>query len=188
MRKLKLQMSMTLDGFVAGPNGEGDWLTSDDKLMELVHSLAASSDTLLMGRKMTAEFITYWENVVNSQPESRDYALAKTLVDMPKIVFSNTVGSIAGKNVTVEDGDLVKVVNTLKNQQGKDMLVYGGAAFASSLIKEKLVDEFYFLMNPVFINKGLKIFELLGERQKLKLESITKYDCGVAVLVYHPES
>ena len=185
MRKLKLQMSITLDGFVAGPNGEGDWLTSDDKLMELVYSLAASSDTLLMGRKMTAEFIKYWENVVNNKPESRDYALAKTLVDIPKIVFSKTITGIAGQNVTVENGDLVNMVNKLKAQPGKDILVYGGAAFASSLIKEKLVNEFHFLVNPVLINKGLRIFELLGERQKLKLESVTKYECDVAVLVYH---
>ena len=185
MRKLKLQMSITLDDFVAGSNGEGDWLTSDDKLMELAHSIAASSDTLLMGRKMTAEFITYWENIVNNQPDNRDYAFAKILVDIPKIVFSKTVTGIAGQNVTVEKGDLVTVVNTLKAQPGEDILVYGGAAFASSLIKEKLVDEFHFLVNPVLINTGLRIFELLGERQKLTLESVTKYDCGVAALVYH---
>jgi len=185
MRKLKLQMSITLDGFVAGPNGESDWLTSDDKLLALVHSNASSSDTLLMGRKMTAEFIQYWENVVNNQPEDPKYSLAKKLVDIPKIVFSKTVTSIAGKNVTVENGDLVNVVNKLKAQPGKDILVYGGAAFASSLIKEKLVDEFHFFVNPFLINKGLRIFELLGEWQKLKLESVTKYDCGVAALVYH---
>jgi len=185
MRKLKLQMSITLDGFVARLNGQGDWLTSDGKLMEMAHSLAASSDTLLMGRKMTAEFITYWENVVNNQPESPDYAFAKRLVDMPKIVFSKAVTSIAGKNVTVENGNLVNVVNKFKNQPGQDILVYGGASFASSLIKEKLVNEFHFFINPVLINKGLRIFELLGEQQKLKLESVTKYDCGVAALVYH---
>ena len=185
MRKLKLQMSITLDGFVAGPNGESDWLTSDDELIKLVHSIAASADTLLMGRKMTAEFIPYWENVVNNQPESRDYALAETLVDIPKIVFSKTVSRIAGENVTVEDGDLVNVVNKLKAQPGKDILVYGGAGFVSSLIKENLVDEFHLVVNQVLINKGLRIFELLGERKNLKLESATKFDCGVAVLVYH---
>ena len=185
MRKLKLQMSITLDGFVGGPHGENDWLSSDDKLMELVNSLATSSDTLLMGRKMTDEFITYWENVVNNQPENRNYAVAKTLVDIPKIVFSKTVSSMAGKNVSVEDGDLVTEVHKLKAQSGKDILVYGGATFASSLIKEKLVDEFYFFVNPVLINKGLRIFDLLGERQKLKLKSATQYDCGVAALAYH---
>lgn len=184
MRKLKLQMSITLDGFVAGPKGEGDWLTSDDKLMELVFSLAASSDTLLMGRKMTTEFITYWENVVNNQPENRNYAFAKTLVDIPKIVFSKTVHSIAGQNVTVEDGNLVNVVNKLKAQPGKDILVYGGAAFASSLIKENLVNEFYFFVNPVLINKGLRIFDLLEERQKLSLLGSTAYDCGVTLISY----
>ncbi|GAB3227386.1 dihydrofolate reductase family protein [Spirosoma arcticum] len=181
-------MSITLDGFVAGPNGEADWLTSDDKLMELVHSIAASADTLLMGRKMTAEFIPYWENVVNNQPESRDYAFAKTLMDITKIVFSKAVSRIAGENVTVEDGDLVNVVNKLKVQPGKDILVYGGAGFVSSLIKENLVDEFHLVVNPVIINKGLRIFELLGERQTLKLESATKFDCGVAVLVYKKQS
>lgn len=184
MRKLKLQMSITIDGFVAGLNGEADWLTSDDNLIELVHSIAALADTLLMGRKMTAEFIPYWENVVNNQPESRDYALAKTLVDIPKIVFSKTVTSIAGKNVTVEDGDLVKVVNKLKALPGKDILVYGGAGFVSSLIEEGLIDEFNFFVNPVMINKGMRIFDLLEKRQKFSLLSSTAYDCGVTVISY----
>ena len=186
MRKLKLQISSTLDGFVAGPAGDGDWLTSDDKLMELIYSLAASSDTLLMGRKMTPEFITYWESVVNNQPDNRDYALAKTLVDMPKIVFSKTVSQVAGKNVTVADDELTEVVGKLKNQPGNDILVYGGATFASALLKAKLVDEFHLFVNPVLINKGLRLFGLVDERQQLTLESVSKYDCGVAVLVYHP--
>jgi dihydrofolate reductase len=185
MRKLTLQMSITLDGFVANVNGGNDWLSVDNGLMQYVHSIAATADTLLMGRKMTEEFTTYWEKVVNEQPDSSDYALAKKLVDIPKIVFSKTVNHIAGKNVTIEHGDLADVVKKLKTTPGSDILVYGGAAFASSLIKEKLVDEFYFLINPILINKGLRIFELLEERQKLTLVNTTTFNCGVAALNYH---
>ena len=72
MRKLKLQMQTTIDGFVAGPEGQLDWMTfdMDEKLLHFINELTDSSDTILMGRKMTGDFITYWENVVNNQPRS----------------------------------------------------------------------------------------------------------------------
>ena len=72
----------------------------------------------------------------------------------------------------------------LSGKVGKDMIVYGGAGFVSSLIKEGLIDEFNFFVNPVMINKGLRIFDLLEHRQKLSLISATGYECGISVVVY----
>ena len=75
MRKLKLQVQISVDGFVAGPNGELDWMTPnfDPKLIEFINALTDSSDTILLGRKMTDGFVNYWENVVNNQPDSPEY-------------------------------------------------------------------------------------------------------------------
>jgi dihydrofolate reductase len=191
MRKLKLQMSITLDGFVAGPNGELDWMNSDmvmedDKLFPYMNSLIDSSDTILMGRKMTDEFVNYWTNVVKD-PKSRDYAFAKKMVDTPKVVFTRTLDESRWPNTVLAKGDLVEEVNELKNRPGKDLLVYGGAGFVSSLIKNDLIDEYHFLVNPVAIGDGKTIFSELGRYCKLKQIGATPYECGITVHNYLPD-
>ncbi len=190
MRKLKLQVQITIDGFVAGPEGQLDWMTqSQDEpksLMDLVNELTDSSDIILMGRKMTKEFVTYWEDVVDNKPESPEFTFAGKMVDKPKIVFSKTVQSIEGRNVTVENGDLVTVVNELKmkSKPGKDLLVYGGAGFVRSLLSNNLIDELFLFVNPVAIGKGLQIFP---DSTKLKLADSTAYKGGIVVNHYLSE-
>ena len=183
MRKLKLQVQVSVDGYVADPNGALDWMTwtMDEKLLGLINALTDSSDTILLGRKMTDEFVKYWEAVT---PDSPEFAFAKKMTGTPKVVFSKTLSKSNWDNTTLANGDIVEEVNKLKNQKGKDIVVYGGAGFVSSLIKEGLIDEFNFFVNPVMINKGMRIFDLLNKRQKLTLLHATGYDCGVAVLSY----
>ena len=198
MRKLKLQVQITVDGFVGGPDGDHDWRiwNWDDKLKEFAYPLRDVCDTILLGRKMAETFIPHFEDTVNNlQAKNADKALdekfayANRMVSMPKIVFSKTMKTFDGKNVSVENGDLVTAIKNLKSRklsgkEGKDMIVYGGAGFVSSLIKEGLIDEFNFFVNPVMINKGLRIFDLLEHRQKLSLISATPYECGISVVVY----
>ena len=184
MRKLKLQMSMTIDGYVGRTNGEQDWIewNQDEEFKKLYQNeIIDSVDTLLMGRKMTKEFISYWENIVNNKPGSPEFLFAQKLVNIPKIVFSKTITTITGKNTTVENGDIVTVVNNLKNNSGKDILVYGGANFVSSLIKNNLIDEFNLFINHTAIGDGLKIFT---DTTKLKLISSKSYECGVVANQY----
>ncbi len=142
MRKLKLQMQVTVDGCVAGPQGQLDWMTwdMDPALQALISQLADQSDTILLGRGMTAGFVRYWEGVL-TQEDSPERAFAQKMVGLPKVVFSRTVRQMDGKNVRVENGDLVQAVTRLKSQPGKDLLVYGGASFVSSLIEHGLLDE-----------------------------------------------
>ncbi|MBL7699052.1 MAG: dihydrofolate reductase [Chitinophagaceae bacterium] len=186
MRKLKLQMQMTIDGFVAGPNGELDWMwigKRDEAIYDDVIKLADACDTILLGRKMTPGFIDYWENVVDTQPESQENPLAQRMVNLDKIVFSRTQKAVKGRNLKVENGDLATVVQALKKQPGKDIMVYGGADFASSLIGLNLVDEFYFFRRPVAIGKGLPIFK---EQVVLQLESSFTYKNGAMLTKYVP--
>src|SRR2546422_9705995 len=149
MRKLKLQMQITVDGFVAGPEGQLDWMTwdMDEKLVAFINHLTDSSDTILLGRKMTGGFTNYWEHVI-TQPENPEYPFARKMVDMPKVVFSKTVDHIDGQNVRVENGDLSEAVNRLKAALGKDLIVYGGATFVSSLIENGLIAELNLLSIP----------------------------------------
>jgi dihydrofolate reductase len=193
MRKLKLQVQLSVDGYVGGPNGDLDWRTWnwDDQLKAFAYPLRDVCDTILLGRKQAETFIPHFEETVNHlQAENGDKALdekfayANRMVNMPKIIFSKTMKAFDGKNVSVENGDLVTAITNLKSKEGKDMIVYGGATFVSSLIREGLIDEFYFFVNPVMINKGLRIFDLLEHRQKLSLISATPYACGIAVLTF----
>jgi dihydrofolate reductase len=185
MRKLKLQVQITVDGFVAGPNGELDWMAfkigHDDKLERFIHALTDSSDTILLGRKMTGDFINYWENV---QPDSPEYSIAQKMVNTPKVVFSHTLEKVKGKNVVLAKGNLDDEISSLKNRDGKDIVVYGGAGFVSSLISAGHIDEFNLFINPIMIKEGLRIFDGLDKRQKLVSLGATAYDCGVNVVRY----
>lgn len=185
MRKLKLQMQITVDGFVAGPEGQLDWMTFDfdEKLMALVNHLTDTSDTILLGRGMTEGFIRYWEEVT-TKPESAEYSFARKMVDIQKVVFSKTLGRVEGRNVRVENGDVVKAVNQLKGLPGKDIVVYGGATFVSSLIESGLIDELNFFVNPVAIGNGMRIFK---GRKALELKTSTAYPCGIVVNAYEPK-
>jgi dihydrofolate reductase len=185
MRKLKLQMQITIDGFVAGPEGQLDWMsmTMDEKLHTFINHLTDTSDTILLGRKMTAGFVKYWEQVI-TQPDSPEYAFAQKMVNIPKVVFSKTVDQVDGQNVRVENGSIVEAVNHLKRQAGKDIIVYGGATFVSSLIENRLIDELNLFVNPVAIGNGMQIF---GDRTTLKLTDSTAYADGVVVNTYMPQ-
>ena len=177
---------MTLDGFVAGPNGELDWMwigKRDEAILLRVIELADTCDTILMGRKMTPEFVEHWENVLDNQPTSPEQPLAKQMVGMRKIVFSRTQTAIKGRNLEVENGDMVAVVRVLKKQPGKDIMVYGGATFVSSLISANLIDEFYIFRRPVAIGSGLAIFK---EQRPMELESSVTYSNGTILNKYLP--
>src|SRR6185436_16836616 len=183
MRKLKLQVQISVDGYVAGSNGELDWMTwdHDNKLLDFINSVTDSSDTILLGRKMTDGFVTYWESV---KPDSPEFSFAQKMVNIPKVIFTKTLDKPIGKNTSLAKGNLGDEIAKLKNQNGNDIVVYGGAGFVSSLIAGGHIDEFNFFVNPVMINKGMRIFDLLDKRQKLTLLSATPYECGVSVLTY----
>lgn len=187
MRKLKLQVQMTVDGFVAGPDGQLDWMWlpgfRDEVMFQKVIDLAAGCDTILLGRKMTQGFVEHWENVVDNQPNSDEQPLAQLMVNLRKIVFSRTLTAIKGRNVEVQNGDLATAIRTLKNQPGKDLIVYGGANFVSSLITLNLIDEYYIYRNPVAIGKGLSIFT---EQVPLVLESANTFKNGKILEKYLP--
>ena len=187
MGKLKLQVQMTLDGFVARPNGELDWMCGSGNGMKPFYrkliELADTCDTILLGRKMTREFIDHWENVLDNQSHSVEHALSERMVNMRKIVFSRTQTDINGRNLEVENGDMVAAVRALKEQSGKDIMVYGGAAFVSSLISQNLVDEYYIFRRPVAIGGGLSIFK---EQRQLLLERSIAYKNGTLLNKYLP--
>lgn len=191
MRKLKLQVQMTVDGYVGGPHGEMDWMILgewDSDLEAYVYAFTDSSDTILLGRKMTEGFVNYWTDIVDNKPESSEFSFAKKMVDKPKVVFTKTLQESPWANTTLAKGDLTDEINQLKSQEGNDIIVYGGAGFVSSLIEAGLIDEYHLFVNPVAIGRGMTIFGDLKEILNLTLVKSQAFDSGEVVLCYQPKA
>lgn len=179
---------MTADGFVCGPNGELDWMSFDwgDDIAKYVDDLTDSVDTIILGRKMTPGFMTYWSQVV-SDKNNPEYAFGRKMIDTPKIVFTKTLEKSEWENTKLAKGNINEEIKNLKSQNGKDIIVYGGASFVSNLVKEDLIDEYHLFINPAMIGTGMKIFGEIKGKKKLNLIKSIPFDCGIVVLNYDPE-
>ncbi|HEY3249906.1 MAG TPA: dihydrofolate reductase family protein [Ignavibacteria bacterium] len=187
MRKLKLQVQLTVDGYHSGPNGELNWMNFnwDEKLIDYVNKLTDSCDTILLGRKMTDGFVNYWEGVLKTS-ESPEYDFARKMVNTPKIVFTKTLEKSPWNNTKIEKGDLKEEVNKLKGLNGKDIIVYGGTSFVAKLIKEGLIDEYHLFINPAVIGNGKTIFGELDKTRSLALKNTIAFKNGIVMNHYEP--
>jgi len=186
MRKLKLQMQMSIDGFVGGPEGQLDWLTWtwDVRLMDFVREFTDSCDTIVMGRKMADGFMRHWE-AATQNPEDPSKPFAELMVNYPKYIFTRTNQSVSGINAHMVTQPLAEKIKELKKQPGKDIVVYGGAGFVTSLIEQGLIDELNLFINPTAIGEGLTIF---SGKTPLELDNSTRYGCGIVVNKYVPKN
>jgi dihydrofolate reductase len=134
---------------------------------------------------MVDGFILYWTEVAN-KPDEPMNALAKKMIEIPKVVFTKTINKSRWINTDIATGDLKDEITKLKSQErgGGDIIVYGSISFDSSLIKEKLIDEFYLFVNPVAIGNGKTIFKDLEEIQPFTLIESIGFDCGLVLLHY----
>lgn len=178
-------MQISLDGFNStGPNDEQKWVTwAWEEIKQDVLDLANRCDTELIGRKLAVDYIPFWTEAL-SQPGSMMYETAKIKAGQKKIVFTKTLEKSVWQNTELATGDLKDEVTTLKNQSGKDIIVYGGSSFVSGLVKEKLIDEFFFYVNPVALGQGVPVFDKLTGWQHLKLLKSKTFDCGIVLLHY----
>ena len=180
---------MSIDGYIAGPNGEMDWMVWDwdDELKNHVFDLTEPVDTIILGRKMTDGFVSHWSDVMN-KPDDPFYAFAKKMIETPKVVFTKTLKKSQWVNTSIATGDLTDEIMKLKNEKGRDIIVYGGATFDSSLIKAGLIDEFHLFINPAAIGRSsMTIFKDINEIQKFSMIKSTPFDCGIVELHYEPK-
>lgn len=185
MRKLKLQVQMTVDGFIAGPNGEMDWMVLDwdDELKNYVQEITDPVDCIVLGRKLAEGFIPYWSGVADNV-ENPEFTAGQKFTDTHKVVFSRTLKTSQWNNTVLAKNRINEEINQLKNSDGHDIIAYGGAAFVSSLIRHKLIDEIHLFINPAAIGKGMTIFEELDTKQDLELIKSTSFRCGIVILHY----
>ena len=187
MRKLKLQMQMTVNGYVGGLKGENDWMTwnPDDEFIAFLCSLIDSSDTLLLGRKTGEGIIPFWESTAEKNPA---HPFAKKIADIPKVVFTKTLDKSTWNNTTLAKGKLAEEIASLKNKNGKDILVFGGANFVSSLTKDGLIDEYHLIINPTAMSNGMTIFNSPDSIQKFTPIQSKLYPGGKTVLSFKPKN
>lgn len=185
MRKLKLQVQMTADGYMAGPKGELDWLTSPwtDDISAYVDDLTASVGRIMLGRKLAEGFIPAWA----AGPEGEDQASIDWMNNTPKVVISNTLAESPWENAVVAGGDLTETVNRLKAQPGGDIVVYGGGTLVADLVARELVDELHLFVNPTAIGSGMPVFADTGSYRRLRLVTARPFACGITVLHVEPE-
>lgn len=179
---------MTVDGYIAGPNGEMDFMVWnwDDELKQYVQEITDPVDTIVLGRKLADGFIPYWAGVA-ADPDHPEFTAGKKFTDTHKVVFTKTLDKSAWDNTVLAKGDLAQEITKLKQQDGKDIIAYGGATFVSALIKHGLIDEFHLFINPTAIGNGMPIFKELDSQQNLTLVKSTSFDCGIVVLNYEPK-
>jgi dihydrofolate reductase len=187
MKKMKLQMQISVDGFVStGPNDEQAWVTwAWDEIKEYVMDLLDSSDTIVLGRKLAVDYIPYWQDVL-TKPEDPFYGVAQRIVGAKKVIFTKTLEKSEWDNTELAKGNLADEIVKLKNQSGKDIMVYGGSSFVAALIREGLIDEFHLFVNPIALGAGVPIFNELGKWQELKLKKSITYNSGIVLLCYEP--
>jgi dihydrofolate reductase len=167
MRKVIYKMSVSLDGFIAGPDGEIDWSVPDEELFRFHTQQMLEIGTHLCGRRLYEEML-YWETVEENPSASElELEFARIWKAIPKIVFSKTLEKAEGNYMLVRDG-VAEEVAELKERRGKDVAV-GGAGLASALTKLGLIDEYRLFVSPVVLGGGTPYFPALDEKINLEL-------------------
>lgn len=184
MRTFKLQVQTTVDGYMAGPNGAMDWLTSpwSDDLMAHVDALTRPVDTIVLGRKLAEGFIPTWAAGPAGEPQEGIDKMNNTA----KVVISKSLTESPWPNTVVAGGDLTETVRALKAQPGGDIIAYGGGTLVSELIARELLDEIHLFVNPTATGSGMPVFANLGTNQRLRLVAAHAFDCGITALQYEP--
>ena len=178
-------MHCSLDGFVAGPAGEMDWIHVDEELFEYAGNQTDRSDTALYGRVTYQMMENYWPTAAEQPGATKhDKQHSAWYNKVPKVVLSRTLKGKDIPNVQVISSDLNKQVTALKQAAGKDIVIFGSPTASHSLMELSLIDEFWLFVNPVLLGKGIPLFASITERTQLKLVVTKSFTSGVVCLHY----
>ena len=178
-------MHVSLDGFVAGLNGEMNWIKVDEEIFDFVGTMTAQSDTALYGRVTYEMMQAYWPEAGNQPNASKhDKEHSAWYNKVPKIVLSRTLSGTGLHNTTVISDQLAVNINAIKNKDGSSILIFGSPRASYSLLGLELIDEFWVFVNPVLLGKGMPLFKNVTDTTKLKLVESKSFSCGVIALHY----
>ena len=182
MRNIILNLAITLDGFIEGPNGELDWLVRDKSIDfgDILNEILSDKDAIFYGR------VSYdkWGNFLPDEHSSPKIKEAYDLLhSKTKYVFSRTKTG-DGTDAIFINSNIEERVRDIQNQRGKNIWLYGGAKIITTFLNLDLIDEFRLAVHPVIIGKGKPLFENIEDRHKLTLLDAETYGSGVSLLKY----
>jgi dihydrofolate reductase len=187
---------VTADGYFAGPDGNLDWVVPDEEQAKAAAEDISNFDTVLFGRRTFEIFEGFWGHVVDDEagtvpdphrPERRSPehgAMATALNGMSKLVFSRTM-----KNVTWRNSRLIREldpreIETMKRQPGKEMIIFGSGSIVSQLTRHGLIDEYQFIVCPIFLGKGQPLLTGVSKHMRLDLLESKPLPSGDVMLRY----
>ena len=184
MRNLIFFMHTSLDGFVAGPKGEMNWIKVDEEMFDFVATMTDTADTALYGRVTYEMMQSYWPKA-GEQPNAskHDKEHSAWYNKVSKVVLSKTIQETGLHNTKVIGDQLSDNINKLKQQDGKNILIFGSPGASQSLLNEGLIDEFWLFVNPIILGQGMPLFKDIT-RTKLKFAESKTFACGVIALHY----
>jgi dihydrofolate reductase len=193
MRELVLFMHMSLDGYVAASDKTTPMSRGDDGIFEkVVPELMNDCDTLLLGRVVADQLLGYWLTAEANEPDLSPGALAhaRWVAGARKVVLSRADEQLPWSDselaVTRNDDDIVQAVSTLKQQAGKNVVVYGGVRTAQHLARLNLIDEYQLVVHPIALGDGGALFKNLPDPLELTLVELVELNAGTVFLRYRP--
>jgi dihydrofolate reductase len=188
VRKIVLLEHVSLDGYVALPNGEMDWVRVDGEMWEYVDRLTAAADAAIFGRKTYEMMAAYWPAAADSPGATQhDIDHSRWVNNATRLIFSKTLTTAPWGNwapATVMSSVDAAEIAALKQQPGKDLLLIGSIDLAQEFMRLGLIDEYRINLNPVLLGGGRALFPAAGARQDLELAGSETFRSGVTALHY----
>lgn len=185
MRKLVLFAHISLDGFAGDANGGLGFLSYDGELQQYAEELVKTVGAPVYGRNTYHLMAGYWPTVLNDpNAGAKELAHAQWVQEIPKIVFSTTLGSADWNNTTLISDNVVEEVSKLKAQDGKDLVIFGSPGLAKNLMTLGLIDEYKLTLHPILLGQGICLFDSHVQRSELKLLESKTLGSGVVTLHY----
>ncbi|MEO6667992.1 MAG: dihydrofolate reductase family protein [Ferruginibacter sp.] len=185
MRKIISSMHISLDGFVAGPNGEMDWIKVDEEIFDHMGKRIGETDTALYGRVTYEMMESYWPTAGDKPTASKhDIKHSKWYKQAHKVVLSKTMKNADLPNTTIISDNLFNRIKEIKQQQGSEILLFGSPTATHALIQQNLIDGYCLFVNPIILGRGIPLFGASEDKIALKLITTKQFTSGVTELNY----
>ncbi|GLX70567.1 dihydrofolate reductase family protein [Paenibacillus glycanilyticus] len=188
MRKLVLFMHVSLDGYASDLNGGLGWIPYNEELEKYAEEIVAEVGSPVYGRTTYRMMEGYWPTMLDN-PDASTHELehAKWLQDVKKIVISDTMDKVEWNNTMLIKDNIAEEFKALKEQPGKNLVIFGSPGAAKTLLELGLIDEFMLTICPVILGGGNSVFHGDGEKTKLKLLSSRTFESGIIAARYEVE-